>query len=64
MKLIQIYGEDSEPLMLLNVVRDTLSDAQIEEIVRKAGEFPEEEDGEAYLEENGIERVFVDEIYL
>ena len=64
MKLIQIYDEDSQPLMLINVVRDSLSDSQIEEIIRQASVLPEEEDGEAYLEENGIERVFVEEIYL
>lgn len=64
MRLIQVYNEDNQSVALLNVVRDSLSDSQIEEIIRQASVLPEEEDGEAYLEENGIERVFVEEIYL
>lgn len=64
MRLIQIFDENGEQLMLLNVVRDSLTDEQVEKIIREAATIGDDDEAELFLEQNGIERVFVTEIYL
>lgn len=59
MLIIQVYT-DFEANMLLGTERTDLSYDEIEEIIKNSSKFTEEEEGMEYLNENGIERIFID----
>jgi hypothetical protein len=64
MKIIQVYVENEVNTLLLSK-KDDLTNDDIEKIVIQSSKMPEEEDALKFLNENGIERIFVDiEVYL
>ena len=64
MNLYQVFNGMGEIEALYNVTNKKLSDSDVEECLREANCFEDEEEAEIFLEEMGIERVFVTEIYI
>ena len=63
MNLYQVMSDDCVEA-LYNVTNNKLSDFDVEKLLIEANCFEDDEESKNFLEEMGIERVFVTEIYL